>query len=179
LLAAETQAPSLVRFLLRSDSQSPSNCTLSRRVPGVFVQRKWPRSVGNGFASAAPASIDARPDGCFSGRILLVELRTDADFHVVATLEECHGSPLFVDHLEACLRKWLEDIGRDYRTAVVKAVSTQVIGRSPANVRGISHKRSAPVRDATPALRRCATQGAVRVRGAALINGACRSGGFA
>jgi len=103
----------LVRFRLRSDSQSPSNCTLSRRVPGVFVQRKRSGGVGNDFTAAPAASIDARPNGRFSGPILLVELRTDADFHVVATLEECHGSPLFVDDLEARCRRWLEDIGRD------------------------------------------------------------------
>jgi hypothetical protein len=100
-----------VRFLLDSDSQSPSNVTLSRRVRGVFVQRKWFGGVGNNFTPAAAASIDARPDGYFSGPILLVELRTDADFHVVATLEECHASPLFVDDLEAFCRRWLEDIG--------------------------------------------------------------------
>ena len=80
----------LVRFLLRGDSQSPSNRALRRRVPGVFVQRKRSRGIGNGFTSAAAASIDARPEGRLSGLILPVELRTDADFHVVATLEECH-----------------------------------------------------------------------------------------
>jgi hypothetical protein len=92
----------------------------------VFVQRQWSGGVGNDFTAAPAASIDARPDGRFSGPILLVELRTDADFHVVATLEECHGSALFVDDLEACCRKWLEDIGRDRRMPVAKAVSTQV-----------------------------------------------------
>ena len=101
----------LVRFLLRGDSQSPSNVTLSRRVRGVFVQGKWPGGVGNDFTAAPAASIDTRPDGRFSGPILLVEFRTDADFHVVATLEECHGSPLFVDDLEARCRRWLENIG--------------------------------------------------------------------
>ena len=137
-----------MRFLLRSDSQPPSNYALSRRVPGVFVQRKWPGGVGNDFTAAPAASIDTRPDGRFSGPILLVEFRTDADFHVVATLEECHGSPLFVDDLEARCRRWLEDIGRDRWIPVAKAVSTQVIVPSPANVRGIPHKRSAPLRDA-------------------------------
>ena len=89
-----------VRFLLRSDSQSPSNCTLSRRVLGVFVQRKWSGGVGNYFTSAPAASIDAGPDRRFSGLVLLVELRTDADFYVVATLEERHGSPSVVDELK-------------------------------------------------------------------------------
>ena len=83
----------LVRFLLRSDSQPPSNCALSRRMPGVFVQRKWPRGVGNCFTSTPAASIDARADGRFPGLIFRVELRTDADFDVVATPKECHGSP--------------------------------------------------------------------------------------
>jgi hypothetical protein len=138
----------LVRFLLRGDSQSPSNVTLSRRVPGVFFQRKWFGGVGNDFTAAPAASIDTRPDGRFSGPILLVEFRADADFHVVATLEECHGSPLFVDDREARYSKWLKDLGRDRRTPVTKAVATQVIGRSPASVRGIPHKRSAPLRDA-------------------------------
>ena len=94
-------------------------------MPGVFFQRKWFGGVGNNFTSAAAASIDARPNGYFSGPILLVELRTDADFHVVATLEECHGSPLFVDDLEARYSKWLKDLGRDRRTPVTKAVATQ------------------------------------------------------
>jgi hypothetical protein len=98
----------------------------------VFVQRKRSGGVGHDFTAAAAASIDTRTDGRFSGLILLVELRTDADFHVVATLEECHGSPLFVDDLEACCRRWLEDIGRDRRMPVAKAVPRQVIGRSPA-----------------------------------------------
>ena len=100
----------LVRFLLRSDSQSPSNCTLSRRVPGVFVQRKWSGGVGNGLTSAPAASIDASSDGRFSGLVLLVELRTDADFYVVAMLEECHGSPSFADEFKARCKTWLEDI---------------------------------------------------------------------
>ena len=107
---------------------------------GVFVQRKRFGGVGNNFTPAAPASIDARPDGYFSGPILLVELGTDADFHVVATLEECHGSPLFVDDLETRYSKWLKDLGRDRRTPVAKAVSMQVIGWSTADVRGIPHK---------------------------------------
>jgi hypothetical protein len=33
----------------------------------------------------------------FSGLVLLVELRTDADFYVIAALEECHGSPSFAE----------------------------------------------------------------------------------
>ena len=69
----------LVRSLLRGDSQSPSNCTLSRRVPGVLVQRKWFGGVGNCFTSAPAASIGASSDGRFSGLVLLVELRTEAD----------------------------------------------------------------------------------------------------
>jgi hypothetical protein len=90
-----------MRFLLRSDSQSPSNCPLRGRVPGVFVQRKWLGGIGNSFTSAPEASIDASSDGRFSGLVLLVELRTDADFYVVATLEECHGSPSFADEFKA------------------------------------------------------------------------------
>ncbi len=110
-----------VRFLLRGDSQSPSNCTLSRRVPGVFVQRKWFRGVGNCFTSAPAASIDASSEGRFSGLVLPVEFRTNADFYVIATLEECHGSP----HSQMSSRlakKWLEDIGPDGWTPVAKAV---------------------------------------------------------
>jgi hypothetical protein len=99
-----------VRFLLRRDRQSPSNCPLSRRVPGVFVQRQWPGGVGDGFTSAPAASIDTSADGRFSGLVLLVELRTDADFYVVATLEERHGSPSFADEFTARCKTWLEDI---------------------------------------------------------------------
>ena len=99
-----------VRVLLRSDSQAPSNCTLSRRVPGVFVQGKWSGGVGNDLASAPTAPIDASSEGRFAGLVLLVELRTDADFYVVATLEECHGSPSFADEFKAPYKTWLEDI---------------------------------------------------------------------
>jgi hypothetical protein len=87
----------LVRLLLRSDGKPPSNCPLSRRVPGVFVQRKRFRGVGNCFTSAPAASIDARSEGRFSGLIFLVELRTDADFYIVAALEECHRRPSFAE----------------------------------------------------------------------------------
>jgi hypothetical protein len=169
-----------MRFRLCSDGQSPTNCALSRRVPGVFVPRKGSGGVGKGFTAAPAASIDARPDRSFSRRILPVELRTDADFHVVTTLEECHGSPLFVDGLEAYCRRWLEDIGRGHRMPVAKAVSTQVIVRSAANVRGNPHKRSAPLRDAawfptsispvapstrgTPGQRRCPDQRRLQIR---------------
>src|ERR687891_1441785 len=52
-----------------------------------------------------------------------------------------------------------EDISRDRRMPVAKAVSTQVIGRSPASVRGIPHKRSAPLRDAPRAYSRPPTLG--------------------
>ena len=127
-----------MRVLLRSDSQSPANCTLSRRVPGVFVQRKWFGGVGNCFTSAPAASIDARSDGRFSGLIFPVELRTDADFYVVATLKECHGSPSF--ELTARHKKWLKDIGPEGQTSVAKAISLQIIVPSPADIRGISHK---------------------------------------
>jgi hypothetical protein len=103
----------------------------------MFVQRKWFRGVGNYFTSAPAASIDARSDGRFSGLILLVEFRTDADFYVVATLEECHGSPSFADEFKARYKKWLEDTGPDGWTPVAKAVSTQVVAPSPADKRGI------------------------------------------
>jgi hypothetical protein len=36
-------------------------------------------------------------DRRFSGLVLLVELRTDADFYVIAAPEECHGSLSFAD----------------------------------------------------------------------------------
>jgi hypothetical protein len=62
----------------------------------MFVQRKWLGGVGNCFTSAPAASIDARSDGRFSGFIFLVELRTDADFYVIAAPKERHGIPSFV-----------------------------------------------------------------------------------
>jgi len=61
----------------------------------VFLQRQRFKGLGNDFASASPASIDARMVGGFSGLILPVELRTDADFYVIAAPKECHGSPSF------------------------------------------------------------------------------------
>ena len=81
-----------MRFLLRGDGQSPSNCPLSRRVLGVVLRRKRFRGLGNDFASASAAPIDARMDGCFSGLVLLVELRAVADFYVIAAPEERHRS---------------------------------------------------------------------------------------
>jgi hypothetical protein len=85
-----------VRFLLRRDGQPPSNCPLSRRVPGVVLQRKRFGGLGNDFASASAASIDAWMVRCFSGLVLFVELRTAADFYVIAAPEERHRSPSFV-----------------------------------------------------------------------------------
>jgi len=84
-----------VGFLLRGDGKSPANWPLSRRVPGVVLRRKRFEGLGNDFASAPMASIDARMGGRFSGRILLVELRTEADFYVVAAPKDRHGSPSF------------------------------------------------------------------------------------
>ena len=109
-------------------------------MPGVFVQRKCLGGVGNCFTSAPAASIDAGSDGRFSGLIFLVELRTDADFYVVATLKECHGSPSFVDELTARHEKWPKDIGPDGWTSIANAISLQVIAPFPADIRGISHK---------------------------------------
>ena len=83
-------------FLLRGDGQSPANCALSRRVPGVALKRKRFGGLGNDFASASAASIDARMAGCFSGLVLLVELRTAADFYVIAPPEERHRSSSLV-----------------------------------------------------------------------------------
>jgi hypothetical protein len=85
-----------VWFFLRSDGQSPSNCPLRRRVLGVVLYRKRSRGLGNDFASASAASIDARIVRCFAGLVLLVELRTDADFYVIAAPKERHGSSSFV-----------------------------------------------------------------------------------
>ena len=89
-----------MRFLLRGDGQSPANCPLSRRVPGVALQRKRFGGLGNDFASASAASIDARMVRCFSRLVLLVELRTAADFYVIAAPEERHGSPPSVRKLQ-------------------------------------------------------------------------------
>src|SRR5258708_5205663 len=86
-----------VWFLLRGNSQPPSNCPLSRRMLGVFLQRKRLEGVGNDFGPASLAPIDAGMPRCFSGPILLVELRTDADFDVVAAPKQCHESPSFDD----------------------------------------------------------------------------------
>ena len=83
-------------FFLVGDGQSPSNCPLSWRVLGVVLRRKRSEGFGNDFASASAASIDARMVRCFSGRILLVELRTDADFYVIAAPKDRHGFPSFV-----------------------------------------------------------------------------------
>ncbi len=58
----------------------------------MFVKRERPRGIGNGFAAASTAPIDARMGGRLSGSILLVELRTNADLDVIAALKECHGS---------------------------------------------------------------------------------------
>jgi hypothetical protein len=104
-----------VGFGPRGDSKSPANYPLSRRVPGVFVQRERSGGLGNDFTSASPASIDAGMERRLSGPVFLVELRTDADFYVIAAPEECHGSLSFAD-------------------------LAQAIALSPAERRGIPHK---------------------------------------
>jgi hypothetical protein len=58
----------------------------------MFPQRQRLGGVGDDFTSASPASIDARMLGRISRTILPVEVRTDADFHIVAAPEECHRS---------------------------------------------------------------------------------------
>jgi hypothetical protein len=62
----------------------------------MVLQRKRFGGLGNDFAAASAASIDAWMAGCFSGLVLLVELRTVADFDVIAAPEERHRSPSFV-----------------------------------------------------------------------------------
>jgi hypothetical protein len=57
----------------------------------MFLQRERSGGLGNDFTSACPASIDAGMDRRLSGLVFLVELRTDADFYVIAAPEECHG----------------------------------------------------------------------------------------
>ena len=84
----------LVWLFLRGDGQPPSNCPLSRRVLGMVLQRKRFGGLGNDFASASAASIDAGVVGCFAGLVLLVELRTDADFYVIAAPKERHAITL-------------------------------------------------------------------------------------
>ena len=61
---------------------------------GVFLQRERFEGLGNDFASASPASIDARMARCFSGPILFVERRADADFYVIAAPKERHTTLL-------------------------------------------------------------------------------------
>jgi hypothetical protein len=58
----------------------------------VFLQRQRLGGIGHDFASTSSASIDARMLGRFSGPILPIEVRTDADFHIIAAPEECHRS---------------------------------------------------------------------------------------
>ena len=112
---AGAQSSRLVGGWLRGDSQSPSNCPLGRRVLGMVLQRERFKRLGNDFATASPASIDARMAGCFSGLVLLVERRTGADFYVIAAPKECHGPPSSTN-------------------------SAHAIAPSPADRRGISHK---------------------------------------
>src|SRR3954467_793091 len=94
--ASQEPSAGLVWFFLRGDGQTPSNCPLSRRVLGVVLQGKRLEGLGNDFASASTASIDARMVRRFSGLIFLVEIPTDADFYVIAAPKERHGSPSFV-----------------------------------------------------------------------------------
>ena len=98
---AGAQSSRLMGGWLRGDSQSPSNCPLGRRVLGMLLQRERFKRLGNDFATASPASIDARMAGCFSGLVLLVERRTGADFYVIAAPKECHGPPSF-DEFGTC-----------------------------------------------------------------------------
>lgn len=81
-------------FPLCGDRQSPSNSPLGRCVLGVVVRRKRPGGLGDDLGSASAASIDAGMVGHFSGIVLLVERRAEADFYVIAAPEARHGSPL-------------------------------------------------------------------------------------
>jgi hypothetical protein len=54
----------------------------------MFLERERFAGLGNDFTPASPASIDAGMDRRFSGLVLLVKLRTDADFYVMAPPEE-------------------------------------------------------------------------------------------
>jgi hypothetical protein len=85
--------PRLVRFVLRGDGQSPSNWPLGRRVPWVSICRERLGGLGDDLTATSPASIDSRMNRRFSGSVLFVELRTDADFYVVAAPEQRHDRP--------------------------------------------------------------------------------------
>jgi hypothetical protein len=62
---------------------------------GMVLKRQRLKRFGNDFASASLASINPGMARRFSGSIFLVELRTDADFYVIAAPKERHGRPSF------------------------------------------------------------------------------------
>jgi hypothetical protein len=73
----------------------------------VFLRRERFVGLGNDLAATSPASIDARVDWQFPGPILLVELRTAADFHVIAAPEQRHDPFSFADHFGPDYAEWL------------------------------------------------------------------------
>jgi hypothetical protein len=83
----------LVRFVLCSDSQSPSNWPLGRRMPRMILRRERFRALRNNLASTSSASIDSRMDRCCFRLVLLVELRAYADFYVIAAPKHRHDRP--------------------------------------------------------------------------------------
>jgi len=68
-------------------------------MPGVFLRRERLIGLGHDLTSTSPASIDARMEGCFVRLVLLVELRTDTDFYVIAAPEQRHESSSFADYI--------------------------------------------------------------------------------
>src|SRR5258708_33978142 len=61
----------------------------------MFLGRERLVGLGNDLTSASAASIDARMDRHFFGPVFPVELRTDADFHIIAAPEQRHESSAY------------------------------------------------------------------------------------
>ncbi len=74
----------------------------------MFLRRERFIGLGNDLTSTSPASIDTRMDGRFFGLVLFVELRTDADFHVIAASEQRHESSSVADHIGPEYAEWLQ-----------------------------------------------------------------------
>jgi hypothetical protein len=75
----------------------------------MFLRRERFVGLGDDLTSAAPASIDARMEGYFVRLVLLVELRTDTDFHVIAAPEQRHDSSSYAYARSPCpdYAEWL------------------------------------------------------------------------
>ena len=130
-------------------------------MPGVFVQRKRFKRRRQLLPHPHPLHRRCRSDGRFSGFVFLVELRTDADFDVVAAPEECYGRPSFAElnagnSAVSCGQTWdsAHLISRTKQKALARPSTLRApAAHRPSNPReGVKREPiNGPIRATTPA----------------------------